>query len=98
MENSKAEFRKITFAARRSSGEETITLPINKIQPWRLTGDRRDLAEHWVFIGTRGDLEDSSKAGHPVVHLIGRSVSVSREEYERLVKEINSVDINHVVM
>lgn len=99
MENSQVEFKKISFTAKRSPGEEeTITLPINKIQTWRLAGDRGDLAEHWVFIGTRGKLEDSSKNGHPCVHLIGGSVSVSKEEYERLVKEKKSVDINHVVV
>lgn len=99
MGTNQVEFKKLSFAATRASGEkETITLPINKIQPWRLAGDRGDLAEHWVFIGTRGEMEDSSKTGHPCVHLIGGSVSVSKEEYERLVKEKNSVDINHVVV
>ena len=91
-EKSKVEFKKLSFTATKASGEkETITLPINKIQPWRLAGDRGWFSAYWVFIGTRVELEDASIAGHPSAHLIGRSVSVSEEEYERLVKETNSV-------
>ena len=99
MENSKAEFRKITFTARRSCGEEeTITLPINKIHPWRIKGTiPKVLPIYWIFIGTY------EECAHPyendkIVSMISKSVSVTREEYTRVVNEINSVDINHVIV
>lgn len=97
MENSKSEFRKITFTARRSSGEEeTITLPINKIHPWRLKGIiPKVLPIYWIFIGTYGEMVNPYE-NDKIVWLISKSVSVTRDEYARVVNEINSVSINVV--
>ncbi len=99
MENSQSEFRKITFSAKRSSGEEeTITLPINKIHPWRIKGTiTKALPIYWIFIGEYGEMVNPYE-NDKIVFLISKSVSVTREEYTRVVNEINSVDINHVVV
>ena len=99
MEDNQSEFRKITFTARRSSGEEeTITLPINKMQPWRIKGTiPKVLSVYWIFIGTYGEMVNPYE-NDKIVWLISKSVSVTREEYTRVVNEINSVDINHEVV
>lgn len=98
MENSQAEFKKITFTAKRSSGEETIILPINKIHPWRIKGTTpKVLPVYWIFIGTYEEMVNPYE-NDKIVGMISKSVSVTREEYTRVVNEINSVDINHVVV
>ena len=99
MESSQVEFRKITFTAKRSCGEEEkITLPINKIHPWRIKGTiPKVLPVYWIFIGTYGEMVNPYE-NDKIVWLISKSVSVTREEYTRVVNEINSVDINHVVV
>lgn len=99
MENSKAESKKIAFTAKRSSGEEEkITLPVNKIHPWRIKGTiPKVLPVYWIFIGTYEEMVNPYE-NDKIVCLISKSVSVTREEYTRVVNEINSVDINHVVV
>lgn len=96
MENSQTEFRKITFTARRSCGEEEkITLPINKIHPWRIKGTiPKVLPIYWIFIGTYGEMVNPYPENDKIVCLISKSVSVTQEEYVRVVNEINSVSIN----
>ena len=97
MEDNQAEFKKITFTAKRSSGEEeTITLPINKIHPWRIKGTiPKALPIYWIFIGTYGEMVNPYE-NDKIVCLISKSVSVTREEYTRVVNEINSVSTNVV--
>lgn len=99
MEDSQLEFKKITFTAKRSSGEEeTITLPINKIHPWRIKGTiPKVLPIYWIFIGTYGEMVNPYPENDKIVCLISKSVSVAREEYTRVVNEINSVSTNVVV-
>ena len=98
MEDNQAEFKKITFAAKRSSGEEeTITLPINKIHPWRIKGTiPKVLPVYWIFIGTYEEMVNPYE-NDKIVYLISKSVSVTRDEYTRVVNEINSVSINVAV-
>lgn len=98
MEDNQAEFKKITFTAKRSSGEEeTITLPINKIHPWRIKGTiPKVLPVYWIFIGTYEEMVNPYE-NDKIVYLISKSVSVTREEYTRVVNEINSVSINVAV-
>ena len=94
MENSQEEFKKLTFTAKRSSGEEEkITLPINRIHPWRVKGTiPKVLPIYWIFIGTYGEMANPNPENDKMVHLISKSVSVTREEYARIVNEINSAD------
>ena len=98
MEDNQAEFKKITFTAKRSSGEEeTITLPINKIHPWRIKGTiPKVLPVYWIFIGTYEEMVNPYE-NDKIVYLISKSVSVTRDEYTRVVNEINSVSINVAV-
>ena len=98
MEDNQAEFKKITFTAKRSSGEEeTITLPINKIHPWRIKGTiPKVLPVYWIFIGTYEEMVNPYE-NDKIVCLISKSVSVTRDEYTRVVNEINSVSINVAV-
>ena len=90
-EKSNSEFKKLSFTATRASGEkETITLPINKIHPWRIKGTiPKALPVYWIFIGTYGEMTNPYE-NDKMVCLISKSVSVTREEYARVVNEINS--------
>lgn len=93
METNQSEFKKLTFTAKRSSGEEEkITLPINRIHPWRVKGTiPKVLPIYWIFIGTYGEMTDPYE-NDKMVSLISKSVSVAREEYTRIVNEINSAE------
>ena len=98
MEDNQAEFKKITFTAKRPSGEEEkITLPINKMHPWRIKGTiPKVLPVYWIFIGTYEEMINPYE-NDKIVYLISKSVSVTRDEYTRVVNEINSVSINVAV-
>lgn len=90
-EKAKAEFKKLSFTATRASGEaEKITLPMNKIHPWRIKGTiPKVLPTYWIFIGTYAEMVNPYE-NDKIVCLISKSVSVTQEEYIRIVNEINS--------